>query len=64
MKAEHPAQTLRRLQTDYPQLTITTEFCGQTRIWMARGEHGYHPWLVLSSDLTRCRVALGPPPTS
>jgi hypothetical protein len=56
-----PVLTLRRLQAEYPQLTITAEFCGRTRVWVARGGDGHHPWLVLSSDLARFRAALGRP---
>jgi hypothetical protein len=63
--SEHqPALTLRRLQVDFPQMTITTDFYGQTRVWVARGEDGHHPWLVLSSDLARFRAALGRLPTA
>jgi len=61
---DESALTLRRLRADYPQMTITTGFCGRTRVWMARGENGQHPWLVLSSDLGRFRAALGQQPTS
>jgi len=50
--------TLRRLQADYPQLTITTDIYGRTQVWVARGADGHHPWLVLSSDLARFRAAL------
>jgi hypothetical protein len=45
-------------------MTITTDFYGHTRVWVARGEDGRHPWLVLSSDLARFRAALGQPPTA
>jgi hypothetical protein len=59
---DRPARTLRQLQTEFPQLAITSEICGPARVWVARGEGG-HPWLVLSSDLGRFRAALGQPPT-
>jgi len=58
---DQPALTLWRLQADYPQMTITTDFYGHTRVWVARGADGQHPWLVLSSDLGRFRAALGQP---
>ncbi len=64
MSEEQPALTLRRLQADYPQMTITTDFYGHTRVWVARGEDGQHPWLVLSSDLARFKAALGQPLTA
>jgi hypothetical protein len=60
---DQPALTLRRLRADYPQLTITAEMYGRTRVWVARGGDGHHPWLVLSSDLGRFRAALAAPPT-
>ena len=63
MNQDQPAVTLRRLQADYPQLTITTEIYGSTRVWVARSENG-HPWLVLSSDPVRFRAALGQPPAA
>ena len=58
MSGDQPALTLRRLQADYPQLTITTDIYGRTQVWVARGADGHHPWLVLSSDLARFRAAL------
>lgn len=64
MTEAQPTLTLRWLQADYPQMTITAEFCGPTRVWVARGENGHHPWLVLSSDLARFQAALGQPPTT
>ena len=54
-------QMVTWLQAEFPQLTITAEFCGRTRVWVARGEGGYHPWLVLSSNLAWFRSALGRP---
>jgi hypothetical protein len=62
VREDEPAQTLRRLRADYPQMTITAEFCGRTRVWVARGGDGHHPWLVLSSDLRRFTAALSQPP--
>lgn len=64
MTEDQPVLTLRRLQAEYPQMTITAEFCGQTRVWVARGEDGQRPWLVLSSDLSRFRAALSEPSTA
>jgi len=64
MSEDEPAQALRQLRADYPHMTITTGFCGPTRVWVARGEHGQRPWLVLSSDLSRFQAALGQPPTA
>jgi hypothetical protein len=61
VREEQLALILRRLQADYPQLAITAEVCGPARIWVARGGDGHHPWLVLSSDLSRFRAALGQP---
>jgi hypothetical protein len=55
MREDQPAVTLRRLRADYPQMMITAEFCGRTRVWVARGGDGRHLWLVLSSDLGRFR---------
>jgi hypothetical protein len=59
VSTDEPVLTLRRLQADYPQLVISTEFCGRTWVWVARGADGHRPWLVLSSDLGRFRAALG-----
>ena len=63
MNQDQPSLTLRRLQADYPQMMITAEVCGSTKVWVARGGDGHHPWLVLSSDLGRFRAALGQSPT-
>ncbi len=64
MSEDQPVLTLRRLQAEFPQLTITAEFCGPTRVWVARGGDGYGPWLVLSSDLDWFRSALRRPSTA
>lgn len=64
MSEDQAALTLRRLRAEHPQLTITAELCGLTRVWVARGGDGHRPWLVLSSDLARFRAALGRSPAT
>ena len=49
--------TLRELRAEFPDLHINAGFCGPYRAWVARGRSG-HPWLVLSTDIERFRVAL------
>jgi hypothetical protein len=52
------AATLRGLQADFPHLDISIEFLATYRAWSARGRHGRHPWLVLSTDVHRFRRTL------
>jgi hypothetical protein len=49
--------TLGELRPEFPDLHINADFCGPYRAWVARGRSG-HPWLVLSADSERFRVAL------
>lgn len=53
-------ETLRQLQGEFPTLTITTDFYGHYRAWVASGING-HPWLVMSTDASRFRAALQQP---
>lgn len=52
------AATIERLRREHEHLEISAEILIERRVFVARGRDGGHPWLVLSSDITRFERAL------
>jgi hypothetical protein len=52
------AETMERLRREHEHLEISAEILIERRVFVARGRDGCHPWLILSSDITRFERAL------